>query len=84
MRSAKAQCMGCGWHAMASTETDVVAMAKEHQQAVAHTVRIMVPEGWFGWCSCDMYSLPELTERERNARERMARSWNIPHGFNGD
>src|SRR5262249_38522606 len=84
MRSAKAKCMKCGWRAMAHTEGDVVAMAKEHQQAVAHTVRIMTPEGWFGWTSRDMYPLPELTERERTALERMAESWNPSGRYNGD
>jgi len=69
---------------MAATEIGVSGMAREHQQAVGHTVTIMRPEGWFGWASYDMYPLPELTERERNARERMAREWNPPFRFNGD
>ena len=84
MRSSKGQCARCAWHCVGATEIDVVGMAREHQQAVGHTVRIMVPEGWFGWGSYDMYPLPELTERERTARERMAQSWNPSGRYQGD
>jgi hypothetical protein len=85
MRNARAACNRCGWKAISATEVGVVDMAREHQAAVqGHSVRIAVPEGWFGWKSYDIYPLPELTERQKLARERMAREWNPPYRFNGD
>jgi hypothetical protein len=84
MRSAKAKCNLCAWHAMGASELDVVDMAREHQAAVGHTVRIWVPEGWFGWGSYDMYPIPEVSTRERDVKERFAASWNNPFRYNGD
>ena len=85
MRNANAKCNRCGWKAISATEIGVVEMAREHQAAVqGHSVRISVPEGWFGWKSYDMYPLPELSEFGRRVRERMAREWNPIGRYNGD
>ena len=85
MRNASAKCNRCGWRAIAANEFGLMNMAREHQAAVqGHSVRIAIPEGWFGWKSYDMYPLPELTEHERRARERMAESWNPIGRYNGD
>lgn len=84
MRKPKANCVQCGWHAIAATEALVVEEAFHHQNAVGHTIRVMVPEGWFGWGSYDMYPMLHITEREKDARERLAESWNPPRRYNGD
>ena len=84
MRTTKAHCRLCGWHALSNTETALVDMAREHQQAVGHIVTIQVPEGWFAWGTYDMYPLPEITERERRYSERLADGWNRAYRYNGD
>ena len=84
MRNARAYCAKCRWHGFAADETLIVAMAREHQLAVGHIVRIHVPEGWFGWGSFDMYPIPEITAREEMMAERLAGDWNRPFRYNGD
>lgn len=80
MRKPKANCRECAWHAISASEIGVVDMARDHQRAVGHTIRVSIPEGaFFGWKSYDFYPIPGS-----QGDEKLAAAWNPPYRYNGD